>query len=256
MANTSKVIWLNNGYTFWDQNLLHDLLKEYSGDRVVFVIPGNNIDVDEVNMEMARYPRVTVIVTSDEENNFPADQLYHPDMRVYVNYPDRNKHWDVDNYLPIGYPQTTKEYVKSNGMSAKSLDWFFAGQDTHQSRHDCIQQLSRIPNGVLVATEGFSQGLEYKEYMQYMCRAKVVPCPAGYTSPDSFRLYEALEAGCIPIPENTAFWKMLFGEVPFPVVDDWEELPMLIQHYKDRPDVANRCQAWWQLKKRELKWKI
>lgn len=254
--DSEKVTWLNNGYEFWDQTLLADLLQDYDGDRQVFVVPGNNIDVDEVNMEMEHYPEVIVIITSDEENHFPVEDLYHEDMRVLVNYPNREKHWEVDGYLPIGYAPRTKEEVAKNGMSAKSLDWFFAGQDTHQSRHDVIKELSKLENGKLVATEGFSQGLEYEEYMQFMCRAKVVPCPAGYVSPDSFRLYEALEAGCIPIVENKAFWTMLFGEVPFPIVNDWSELPELIKHYKDRPDVANKCQAWWLKKKRDLRWMI
>lgn len=246
--------WLNNGHTFWDQTLLGDLLKDYQGERAVFVVPGNNIDVDEVSMEMEDYSKVLVIITSDEENNFPVDKLYHPDMKVFVNYPNPTKHLNVDGYLPIGYTPQTRELVEENGMSAKSLDWFFAGQDTHKSRHDCIQALQDVPNGKLVASAGFAQGLEYKEYMQFMSRAKVVPCPAGNVSTDSFRLYEALEAGAIPIAEDKAFWQLLFGEVPFPVVDDWAELPELINHYKDRPDVNNKCQAWWQLKKRELKW--
>lgn len=255
MADTGKVNWLNQGNLFWDQTLLKDLLKDYSGERTVFVVPGSINDVDDVSMEMHDYSRVTVIITSDEQGLFPVSDLYHPDMRIIVTYP-QEKHRSADGYLPIGYTPQTRELVKKNSMSAKSLDWFFAGQDTHKDRHEVIAALTDHPNGKLVATEGFAQGLPYEEYMQYMCQAKVVPCPGGPFSQDSFRLYEALEAGCIPIVKHDPFWAQLFGEVPFPMVYEWDMLLGLIDHYKDRPDINNKCQVWWALKKKELKCKI
>lgn len=249
------VTWLNNGHEFWDQTLLIDLLKDYSGERDVYVVPGANIDVDEVNMEMKDSLKVTVIITSDEENKFQVQDLYHPDMRVLINYPSMTS--DVDGYLPIGYCPQTKDLIKKQGMSAKSLDFFFAGQVTHNSRREMAAHLALFSEGgKLISTDGFAQGLPYEEYIQLMCRSKVIPCPEGYVSPDSFRLYEALEAGCIPIVRNKAFWTRLFGEVPFPIIDDWSELPDLIKHMKDRPDMNNKCQAWWLAKKRELRWII
>lgn len=253
MNYMSNITYLNNGYSFWDQTLLHDLLKDYDGERHVVVVPGAINNPNEVNDKIKDFSKVLVIITSDEENKFPVSELYHTDIKIFITYPDVEKHRSVDGYLPIGYCPNTRKLVKQNGMSAKSLDWFFAGQVNHASRQECADKLMHLEGGKLVTSQGFAQGLEYKEYMQYMCRAKVAPCPEGNVSPDSFRLYEALEAGCIPIVRNKTFWEMLFGEVPFPVVDDWGELPELINHYKDRSDVSNKCQAWWLLKKRELR---
>lgn len=253
--NNTSCTWLNNGHTFWDQTLLKDLLEDYSGERHIFVVPGAINDPDEVSMEMKDHPKVLVIVTSDEENKFPIKDLYHPDMKVFMTYPNTK---DVDGYLPIGYRPETRELVKENGMSAKKLDWFFSGQINNHSREQLVSIIkdADLGYGLWMPTGGFAQGMPYKEYMEAMCAAKVVPCPMGNVSPDSFRLYEALEAGCIPVPENKEFWTMLFGEVPFPVVDHWGELPEIINHFKDRQDVANKCAAWWQLKKGELKWKL
>lgn len=239
---------------YWDTTLLGDLLTETEKD--IIIIPGARQAhlVDDISMELEQYPNPTVIITSDEENNFPTSELYHPNMRLFVTYPNKEKHQKVDGYLPIGYRPETRAYIKENRMGAKSLDWFFAGQITHGSRQQCLDKLVGLPNGRSLGTNGFARGIDYNEYMEHMCRAKVVPCPAGHTSPDSFRLYEALEAGCIPIPENKTFWTMLFGEVPFPVVDDYSDLSELINHYKDRPDVNNKCQSWWLAKKKEIKW--
>ena len=37
-----------------------------------------------------------------------------------------------------------------------------------------------------------------------MTAARSPQCPSGYATPDSFRLYEALEAGCVPLADMTA----------------------------------------------------
>lgn len=248
-----KPVFLNQGFSFWDQTLLKDILPSVLSDRQIVIVPGAINEVDEVSMELEQYPSVLVIVTSDEENKFPTDKLFHPNMKVFVTYPSFEKHKNVDGYLPIGYTPRTRELVKKNSMDTKSTDWFFAGQVTHGDRQRVMDKLVGVPNGRSVGTSGFAKGLDYEEYMEHMCRSKVVPCPAGNVSPDSFRLYEALEAGCIPLVTNKPFWEMLFGEFPMPVLQSWDELPDAIQHFKDRPDINNKCHAWWQLKKRELK---
>lgn len=247
--------WMNQGHEFWDQTLLKDLLEDYSGKRDVFVVPGGINEVDEVNMEMERSDSVLVIVTSDEENKFKIDDLYHPNMKVFMTYPTEANR-NIDGYLPIGYRPETKKLIQQNGIGAKSREWFFAGQDTNEDRHKCVKELIVLGYGKIIPTEGFAQGVSYEDYMGWMCKAKVLPCPAGNVSPDSFRLYETLESGGIPVVGQGAFFKLLFGDYPFPTVSDWSELPDIINHYKDRPDVANKCSAWWQLYKRELRCKI
>ena len=37
-----------------------------------------------------------------------------------------------------------------------------------------------------------------------MARSRLCPAPMGYVSPESFRLYEALEAGCLPLVDTSA----------------------------------------------------
>lgn len=251
------------GATYWDQTLLIDLFKDT--DKDIVLVPGAlQADlVDDISMELAQYPNPTVIITSDEEHQFPVEELYHPNMNLYVQMPDPARHKDIGCF-PLGYTPKTRKEVTWNGPIAKTLDWFFAGQVSPQ-RQACVEVLRRLPmteitqdlNGKLITTSGFAQGLEYKEYMEYMCQAKVVLCPIGNVSPDSFRVYEALEAGAVPIVENREFWTMLFGEVPFPVLDNWEQLPgYLVDTLNNYPVINNHVQAWWQRKKRDLQWMI
>ena len=83
-------------------------------------------------------------------------------------------------------------------------------------------------------------------------KSKIVLCPNGNISPDSFRLYETLEAGGIPIVESEFFNKM-FKNVPFPIVGNslqWRDaIVMLLQDYNRYQLIVNK---WWKLTKINL----
>lgn len=260
----TNLVWLSmnpdtpaSGY--WDQCLLFSLLKDsyvtYDIGRVpgideaVVVIPGayQGKYIDGINGELAKLKRCKVIITSDEENNFPIDELSHPNMEVYANYMTDKYEREV-KWLPIGparLPQVEYE--------PKTIDWFFAGQVNHDSRRKLIEVLEPLHNGDLLATDGFAQGVTHAEYYQRMAKAKAVPAPRGNISPDSFRFYEALELGAIPIPENKEWWTKLFPDLPMEVANTWDDAPRLINKAVTDQEYRNKCVAWWQRKKLDIK---
>lgn len=210
--------------------------------------------VEELNEELAKLDWAFVVLTGDEESSFPWRELNHPRMLVWVMSPIQGEHDDAGGKIGSGYREETPKLLSEIGLQDRILDWFFAGQVTHPLREQCVTQLRNMPNGKLVETKGFSQGIPYREYLENMARAKFVPCPSGPCTPDTFRLYEALEAGCVPIADGGSYWQSLFGEeVPFPVVSSWEVLPTLMpQLLKEWPENSNKVFAWWQLYKRRL----
>jgi hypothetical protein len=183
-----------------------------------------------------------------------------------------NVHDDVSFHLPNGYRPTTHEDLKQIGPQGKSVDWFFAGQINHARRDQCAHELRLFiereiyPNGVLVETDGFGKEvMPYKEYLAQMADSKIVLCPSGIESPDNFRLYEALEAGCLPVVDafstnnqSPGFWRYLFGDdIPFPIINYWDALPKIMPDLlAGWPENTNKVFAWWQLKKREMKYKL
>jgi hypothetical protein len=263
MAN---IVWLSvkedvpaRGY--WDTTLLQDIFDGLGySERTIVVIPGayQNDAVDEINKELAKYPKVLVVVTSDEENKFDPRKLKHQDLILYVNYPNIEIHKDADYFLPIGYTPDTRPMLKQVGLRYNRTNWFFSGQLTHQSRHELAEQLKNSPiEGTMIGTEGFAQGLEHKDYFKMMATTKVVPAPGGPCSPDSFRMYEALEAGAIPIPENPKFFKLLYSDTPFQILNNWENVNDYIDNFKDRyPSLNNEVSAWWQWQKRAIKYRF
>lgn len=138
------------------------------------------------------------------------------------------------------------------------------------ARHAGEMRLRDDMKGDYLPTAGFTQGVGEAEYHRRMANSKVVFAPSGPESPDTFRLYEALEAGCIPIADTRVqegkpnedfgddYWTWLFGEEPpFPVLTDYEQLPGYTREALDNwKPLSNRVSAWWMRKKRELAYRL
>lgn len=258
----NDVVWLSVDPeippdSYWDQTLIKELLKgsKHHYDmgelkEAIVIIPGayQGKHIDKINTELAKLDKCKVIVTSDEENNFPIDELSHENMKVYASYCNP-KYTSEITWLPIGPAKIIEGEYK-----AKDLSWFFAGQVNHDSRRRLVDVLERLTGGQLIKSGGFAQGIDQDEYLSVMDRAKAVPAPRGNRSPDSFRLYEALEHGAVPIAEDKAYWPNIFGfeASPLPVLDKWEDISHEINK---ADDVAyrNKLVAWWHRYKLDLK---
>ena len=242
--------------SYWDMTLLKELLSStnfhYEIGRLkeaIVIIPGANQGdkINEINKELSKLERCKVIITSDEENQFPIDELKHTHMKIYANYLNDKYASDI-KWLPIGPAQ-----MPSLDYTEKEIDWFFAGQVTHDSRRKLAKVLSGLNNGELLTTKGFAQGYSQDEYYKKMAKAKAVPAPRGAVSPDSFRFYEALELGAVPITEDEKFWHSLFDDFTIPIVSDWSDLPKHIEKIANDVEYRNECVAWWLRKKIEIK---
>ena len=247
---------------YWDYGILDFLFDGCPYEEVdsipeeefaIVVIPARSHfkKVKEVNRELSNVKNCMLFLMGDEEGSFPLEKIKHPNIKIWVQNP-KPELSDEYSKLGCGYPPKITEARK---LTNKSLDWFFAGQNTHERREQCIDKLTHMDNGCLLETKGFTEGLEQEIYYSTMSKSKVVPCPSGPETVDTFRLYEALELGCIPIADSqtpkedwSGFWEWLFeGPAPFPIVSDYDSLPGYIEECaKQYPVLNNRIQAWWQ----------
>lgn len=244
-------VWLDpdgkDGGQFWDQTLLKDIGVDAS-DAVV--IPGRYFS--EPHKDPFK------IIIGDEEAHYPLDQLegitwlQSPHQRIYRN---------ITRYIPIGYTPHTRPTLKELGLPVKTLKWGFAGQKTHSRRKQLVRYLRPLEDGFLLETDGFTQGLSPEEYIRVLWDSKVAPCPSGAVIPDTFRVYEALEAQCVPLldgfdPQGGSdnYWFHLFGDHPLPVLEHWQDAPGTIDYFCDTyPVKQNRVSAWWQQYKNQMK---
>lgn len=288
---TIDVIWksyhkpeaISRGY--WDQGILEDTFKRGSFEHhtdfnwiqaqelaidqpgAIVVINGrlHGADTKAINNDIAKLRWCLLIITGDEEAVFPWPEIKHPLMKMWVQTPRMNFHNDISYKLVNGYRPETHEIITKISQQERIFDYVFMGQVNHERRQQCfdvIKQFEPLYNTYIVGTDAFGKEVvPYPTYLKYLAQSKVVPCPSGIETPDSFRLYEALEAGCIPVVDafstnnkTPGFWQFLFGSnPPFPIVNYWDEFPQVLPELlRDYPTNAIKVFAWWQQFKRSL----
>jgi len=102
--------------------------------------------------------------------------------------------------------------------------------------------------------------LSGQEYLSLIEDTVFVPCPMGNVHLESFRLYEALDCGCIPIVERRPwldYFTLLFGEHPLPTVSHWRDAPRLISELNQEGPAClqlkqDEIQDWWRSYREKL----
>jgi hypothetical protein len=97
----------------------------------------------------------------------------------------------------------------------------------------------RLGKAFLLFSGGFRKGLKSLDYAQILHSSRIVLCPRGFISAETFRHFEALRAGCVVISEplpDTYFYR----DGPFVVLQDWREAPALVRSLLANPDRLQR----------------
>jgi len=167
-----------------------------------------------------------------------------------------NKYFKKNNIscLPIGFKSGI-----SNKNKERKYKWNFIGTPHKSSRHDLLFNFSEIKPFFTFKTQRFNDKnkiIEAAQMSDILSSTIFVPCPNGFIHPETYRLYEALECGCIPIIENTyKYYDRLFPNNPFLKIDKWSEAKEIVVSWKN--DQINKkqeqCNTWWQQYKLKLK---
>lgn len=226
----------------------------------VWVIPAmhhvEDRHVDEINSLIGHDRKVVVVLAGDEEQIFPVENLRHPDMILYRMTPWAEQPVHV---IPLhdGPKADTWQILGTwyEDEPERDIAVHFRGQENHGRRTDAVAAIRALgPMGyVCETTDGFTQGIPRDEYLEELARSEFVICPAGVAMPSSFRVFEALEAGAIPIVDtrNPAgvdmadYWRHY--PLGMPWVSEWADdlRPVLTRHWKQRQRTAARLQGQW-----------
>jgi hypothetical protein len=232
-------------------------------DGIILIIPGQywHRRTAELNKALRRYEWVLAIKTGDEENLLDIRKVKHPNVRWWIQTPRPDRDYGDARLFGVGFPAHFNSPVHSVAPS-KSLDVFFSGQVTHDRRRELIKALEKVTALAtrVEETDGFTRGLEHAEYASLMEVTKIAPAPSGAVSPDSFRLYEALQAHTVPVADDISpvydskgYWRKVFPDAPFPIIEDYDDLPGYIEDQLALwPANENRIAAWWMRQKRAM----
>ena len=225
-----------------------------------------------------------IVNVSDEECIGPWGSALHPNSLVWVQTPDPcasaamardGTGWGRPRRgVPLGWRTDTRAVAMDPPISVPPPQrphlWAFAGQGYNNPvRLQCMQVLEALRHAEpFTVTDRFGGGLPYRAFLEQLAATSIVPCPSGPSTPDTFRLWEALELGCLPVANahgpsqrfRMDYFAELFQvppeEIPFPRLDSWEEFPALVDAYRNDPARLSRDMsrafAWWQGRKRQF----
>ncbi|MDO8531197.1 MAG: hypothetical protein Q7T26_03365 [Dehalococcoidia bacterium] len=203
---------------------------------------------------------VLLIHTSDESQQWDTEALRRPGMKIWRQYPQDRR---ADRNLLLGWPPETRELLRDVPRLplAERKDWVFIGQAQTEERKVLVAHLDHedFRDGDLLVTDGFGHGIARADYLQRMAGAAVAFCPGGNRHPDSFRLYEALEAGCLPACSKSDFWPLLISDsgahenTIHPIFNPGLWVDAVVEgRTEGLQHSANRATAWWLWYKRQL----
>jgi len=160
--------------------------------------------------------------------------------------------------IPIGYKC---DPIKDNiNILKRNYKWSFLGTTHGSSRYDLLNKHKNITPNFINLTENFSgkKSMDTNDYYKILNNSIFAPIPHGYFHPETYRLYEALEAGCIPIIENPfQFFDNFLPNNPLLSVNSWEDSSTIIKKYlenkKDIEILRNKINDWWTQHKENLK---
>tara|TARA_Y100000590_G_scaffold430780_1_gene544776 strand:+ start:208 stop:1062 length:855 start_codon:yes stop_codon:yes gene_type:complete len=152
--------------------------------------------------------------------------------------------------IPIGYKTGTIK--NSINLNERKYIWNFLGTIHGVSRYDLILKNKNIKPHYINITKKFGgqNSLGSDEYYDIMGNTVFSLVSHGYYHPETYRLYESLESGCIPIIENPHnFYDIFLPKNPLIKINLWKESSVIIEdlnlNNKKKLDLSYSIQDWW-----------
>tara|TARA_B100000029_G_scaffold66424_1_gene59248 strand:- start:1293 stop:2192 length:900 start_codon:yes stop_codon:yes gene_type:complete len=190
----------------------------------------------------------------DEAGSINVPQVYNNCTHVWRTFCS-NRYFNNPRVscIPIGY----KSGVLKQKIDSRKYKWAFTGTAHKTSRHDLLFQFSDIKPFFCHKTEKFDKNtISAEEMSKVLSSTEFLPCPNGFVHPETYRLYEALECGCIPIVESAYnYYDRLFPKNPFIKINQWSEAKYIMNGWsKNQIQLKQKeCQIWWNECKNDIK---
>ena len=205
-----------------------------------------------------------LIHISDEEG-IDGDQLY-PTLprgtRVWRNFPySRFERDDLClRSFPIGPRLEFLDPQPFVPASSRHFPWAFMGTIWRSGQRLLATSLflSALPQGLFFGGRHFGQGVPLLQYKQGLLDSVFALCPEGDRHFDTFRLFESLQMGCLPmVVERHGQARQVLGpHFPLPIFPDWNAALKFVESTLISPrqldQFQGQVQAWWQSRKATL----
>ena len=144
--------------------------------------------------------------------------------------------------------------------SSRRFPWAFMGTLWRSGQRLLATSLflHALPQGVFFGGKHFGQGIPLTEYRNCLLHSVFALCPEGDRHFDTFRLFESLQMGCLPlVVERQGQASQVLGpDFPLPIFSDWPSALVFVQSNLAKPlaldQMQVQVQAWWQRRKFSL----
>lgn len=210
-----------------------------------------------------------VFYISDETGHIPLD--FAKKCKIIFKVLLKENSISNIHYFPLGYANGKELPIVP--IDKRQYNVFFIGQFGRNriKLYKALSNLKFIPNILLLAfkkfipkdfsylfqnsiikfTSGFGAGLNRTEYNRILYNSKIVICPYGAVTEETFRHYEAMRAGCIVITLKMPD-VIPYQNAPIVQINDWDELLPTIDSLLNDPKKLEKMHLatleWWKNK--------
>lgn len=268
--NKITLVWQKDPSTLWESEWINFLFEDIC-DEVV------------INLDHSKFINNSIII--DTLHAAPYHNAYAREMRNrglkfglfhltdegsdndITSYPDCNfviRNFYRQNMLPhvltipLGWTTGTRNQNTDKSIQQRKLLWSCIVHRLDQSRIDLSQAFQNLPDGSFYAVGHHGPRMSTQQMAEVYNNSIFVPCPSGRITPESFRVFESLENGAIPIVSKTDYWKLCYGnDFPAIQVSNWNEAKEIILDMIKDTEVLEafrkHCVLWWEKSKAETK---
>lgn len=276
-----SLVWQSERKKIWEEDWLSELLmgleyeivddmkfEKFIDNSIIVVVPPQEKQMIPYFKKMHELGYKFGVILLSDECYTCTTEFYKYAQFVFRNY--WHKQFVDDPKVlcfALGYKSgfwngISKSLAQS---SQRPYYWSFAGQISGKpTRATMIAHLKQVSPYYLheIGTWMDPRSLHTYDYQILMLNSIFIPAGRGYWNMDSFRVWEALECGCIPIVEKFPidYFKKFLGEHPFIVIDSWDQAPFKIAKLCSDSialeEKRQECITWWNNYKKETNKKM
>ncbi len=259
-----RVVWMDNvaerewlEYLLADFRIEHVVPERYPiplTDQTIYVVSSNVIPLAEVPHRLQGLGARTRSAVGVGLIHL-SDEWYGQDYRYYSrfdfvlkNHFSRSLEKPGILQFPLGLPRIAPAPRPIVPQTSRRYTWSFCGNRV-ASRFEMLSAFDGLAPAYVLPQ---GKRIPRHEFHDVLMQSKFVPCPMGNVMLETWRAYEALEAGCIPLLERRPtmdYYRNLLGDHPIPTFASWREARRFVCRRLQTPDDLDRHQIqllqWW-----------
>lgn len=219
----------------------------------------NKLITPDIYIYLKKFEKHFLIHLSNETLGHKSD-YYNRAKSVFRSYYDPNINSKNVYFLPLGFQSRFLRKDRCVSFNEKEIAWCFFGQ-IKSHRTTMLEALTPCRPNFIHQTVGWDTDgwLSIDRQIELYEKTIFVPCPFGNVNPDSFRIMEALEWGCIPVCvklNGIDYYKFVYGDHPFILGDDWQDASNQMLYLLNNKELLHRRQTelnlWYETFKANL----